>query len=276
MLGLAGVAGTGAAAALSSGGSGGGGSGGGSGSGSIETYGTQPRQLGQWWVPSQQGQRPLVVLVHGGYWRADYDLHLEDDVARDLAGRGFLVWNVDYAPSSQPWPATLHDAAAAYDAAFTGRYADRIDRHRVAVVGHSAGGHLALWLASRTNLPAGAPGSGPHVVPTLAVPQAPVAALANAFALRLGNGAVAALLGGSPTEQPGRYAVADPVALTPSGVRTVLVHGTDDAVVPLSQSVDYLATATDCTLVKVPGGHFEHLDPGSKACAALRTALDTL
>lgn len=270
MLGLAGVAGTGAAAALSGGGSSG------AVSGSTETYGPEPRQFGQWWVPSQQGQRPLVVLVHGGYWRAEYDLHLEDAVARDLAGRGFLVWNVDYAPSSQPWPATLHDAAAAYDAAFTGRYADRIDRRRVAVVGHSAGGHLALWLASRKTLPAGAPGSGPHVVPTLAVPQAPVAALANAYALRLGGGAVAALLGGSPIEQPGRYAVADPVALTPSGVRTVLVHGTDDAVVPLSQSVDYLATATDCTLVKVPGGHFEHLDPGSKACAALRTALDTL
>jgi acetyl esterase/lipase len=241
-----------------------------------DRYGGTARQVGEWWVPAATGLLPSVVLVHGGYWRPDYDLHLEDALAADLAGRGYLVWNVDYAPSSVAWPATLTDVAAAYDHAFAGLHADRVDRSRVAVVGHSAGGHLSLWLASRGRLPAGAPGAGDHVTPALAVPQAPVAALAKGSALGLGGGAVDALMGGSPAQQATRYAVADPVALVPSGVRTVLVHGVDDDVVPLSQSEDYLAVAKDCTLVRVPGGHFEHLDPSSTACDALRTALATI
>ena len=244
----------------------------------VEKYGTTARQFGEWWLPPAPftGLRPTVVLVHGGYWRPDYDLHLEDAVAADLAMRGYLVWNIDYAPSSNPWPATLEDAAAAYDFAFKGTHAARIDHEKVAVVGHSAGGHLALWLASRGRLPVGAPGAGEHVTPALAVPQAPVAALARGSLQSLGGGAVDALLGGTPSQVPSRYAVADPIALVPSGVRTVLVHGVGDDTVPLSQSEDYLAAATDCTLERVPGGHFVHLDPTSKACDALRTALATL
>lgn len=241
-----------------------------------EAYGTTSRQFGEWWVPPVEGSLPLVVLIHGGYWRDSYDLSLENAVAADLSGRGYLVWNIDYAPSSVPWPATLTDAAAAYDFAFTGAFASRINQGRVAVVGHSAGGHLALWLASRGRLPAGAPGAGPHVTPSLAVPQAPVASFVNAAKLGLGGGAVDALLGGSPSSVPDREAAADPLVLAPSGVRTVLVHGVDDAIVPMSQSEDYLAVAQDCTLVRVPGDHFTHLDPKTKACEELRKALATL
>lgn len=244
----------------------------------VERYGPGPRQLGEWWVPPQSfaGRRPLVVLVHGGYWRDQYDLHLEDAVAADLAGRGYLVWNIDYAPSSHPWPATLSDAAAAYDAAFSGVHCSRIDRRRVAAVGHSAGGHLALWLASRNRLPIGAPGATAHTRPTLVVAQSPVASLRSAAELGLGSGAVQALLGGSPSQVPARLSVADPVSLAPSGVRTVLVHGPADDVVPISQSSDYLAVARDCTLEQVPGDHFAHLDPASSACAAMRAALASL
>jgi acetyl esterase/lipase len=243
----------------------------------VEQHGATARQVGEWWVPPTAGRLPTVVLLHGGFWRPGYDLHLEDALAADLAGRGFLVWNVDYAPSSEPWPATLADVAAAYDVTFRGAYASRVDSDRVAVVGHSAGGHLALWLASRGRLPAGAPGAGRHVRPALAVAQAPVASLARASRAGLGGGAVDALVGGTPEQVPERYAVADPVALAPASVRTVLVHGVDDDVVPISQSEDLLAGAGPlCSLTRVPGGHLEHLDPASEACAAVRAALATV
>ena len=244
----------------------------------IEPYGELPRQIGEWWLPpdAAPGPLPTVVLVHGGYWRSTYDLTLEDAVAADLAARGFLVWNIDYRPSSDPWPATLTDVAAAYDHLADGRYADRVDPDRLSVVGHSAGGHLALWLASRDNLPAGAPGAGRRAPkPTAVAAQAPVAALAEGAPLGLGGGAIQALLGGGPEEVPERYAVADPMALLPTGVRTACIHAPGDDLVPISQSETYVAASDTAELVTFSGGHFEHLDPASRACELMREALTT-
>ena len=262
-----------------------------------ERYGDGLRQTGEWWLPpgAATGLLPTVVLVHGGYWRAQYDASLEDALAADLAGRGFLVWNVDYAASDRPWPTTLTDVAAAYDHLGVGRFADRVDPARVAVAGHSAGGQLALWLASRQEVGSGGPGAlvqgrpgwgavparpGVAPRPAVVVAQAPVAALVQGARLGLGRGAVTALLGGSPEQVPERYQAADPVGLLPTGVRTVLVHGRADDTVPMSQSEQYVAAANragdDSRLVLVPGGHFEHLDPRTPAIAALREALAAL
>ena len=243
----------------------------------VEAYGELPRQIGEWWLPPNagEGRLPTVVLVHGGYWRASYDLSLEDAVAADLAARGFLVWNIDYRPSSDPYPATFLDAAAAYDHLVDGRFADRVDPARVSVVGHSAGGHLALWLASRDNLPAGAPGAarrGPS--PAAVVAQAPVASLVDGARVGLGSGAIPALLGGTPDEVPERYGVADPVALLPPAGRVRCVHAPGDDLVPISQSRDYTALLAPAgELVEYTGGHFEHLDPTSEACEAMRAGL---
>ncbi len=232
----------------------------------LDRYGPGPRQYGEWWVPAGQGPFPLVVLVHGGYWRPAYDLTLENEVAASLAAQGFLVWNVEYSPAGSPWPATLLDVAAAYDHATRD---PRVDTTRIAVVGHSAGGHLALWLGSRSP---GTPGGAPSVVPTLVVAQAPVACLALAHEQGLGDGAVELFVGGTPTAHPQRFADADPLALLPSSTATVLLHGADDDVVPLSQSQAYAAAST-ARLIVVPGGHFEHLDPASEAIAELLEAL---
>jgi acetyl esterase/lipase len=245
----------------------------------VDRYGLARQQDGEWWVPAgAAGRLPTVVLVHGGYWRASFDRSLEEAVAADLVGRSFLVWNVDYRSSVEPWPTTLTDVAAAYDHLVSGTHAELVDRERIAVVGHSAGGHLALWLASRHRLPDGAPGAGPSApVPALAVGQAPVASLVDAARAGLGAGAVQALLGGDPDEVPERYAVSDPVALVPTGVPSVCIHGERDDVVPPVQSELYVAAATaagdDAELRLVPGGHFEHLDPSSVAIEALREAL---
>ncbi len=245
----------------------------------VEAYGPGRLQRGEWWLPPGQAGRdgplPTVVLVHGGYWQPGYDRSLEDAVAADLAARGHLVWNVDYVAADGGWPATLLDVAAAHDHLVAGRFAARVDRGRTAVVGHSAGGMLALWLASRSRLPAGAPGAGPRApLPALAVGQAPVAALVRGAREGLGGGAVRQLLGGSPEQVPDRYRVSDPTALAPPPAPALLLHSDTDALVPVSQSETYGAAAGGAAeLVRVPGDHFAHLDPRSPAVEALRAGL---
>lgn len=247
----------------------------------TEAYGKDRLQVGEWFVPTGEKPAPTVVLVHGGFWRKQYDRHLEDKVALDLAQRGYLVWNLDYRSSAVPWPATLTDVAAGYDFLPQGRFGDRVATGRVAVVGHSAGGQLVAWLASRDRLSSDAPGYNADLtLPNLMVPQAGVVALAKAADEGLGSGAPQALIGGTPAHYPERYEQADPVDLLPTGVRSVLIHDRNDDIVPLSQSEAYVGAAKQAgdnsTLAVVPGDHFSHTDPGSEACAKLREVLATM
>ncbi len=236
----------------------------------IEEYGDEPLQRGEWWRPTgSDGPWPTVLLVHGGYWGPVYDRSLEDAVAADLAGRGFAVWNIDYAAADAGWPHTLLDVAASHD-----HLADDPRVTSLSLLGHSAGGQLVLWLASRGHLPDGAPGGRPRgPVPSLVVAQAPVAALRAGHALGLDGGAIGRFLGGSPDEQPGRYDVSDPVALAPSGARVLLLHSRSDEHVPWSQSEAYVRADPSARLVEVPGDHFAHLDPTSEAWARVLEGL---
>lgn len=238
----------------------------------VRSYGDRELQRGEWWLPSGDGPFPTVMLVHGGYWGPAYDRSLGDTVAADLAGRGFAVWNIDYAAADTPWPQTLLDVAAAHD-----YLADDPRVGTLCLVGHSAGGQLVLWLGSRRRLPDGAPGAGPRgPAPALVVGQAPVAALRAGFPQDLGDGAIGRLLEGSPDEFPGRYDVTDPVALAPSGGRVLLLHSHSDEHVPFSQSEAYAAVDPQAMLTEVPGDHFAHLDPGSEAWSRVLEALDQL
>jgi dipeptidyl aminopeptidase/acylaminoacyl peptidase len=224
---------------------------------------------------------PLVVLVHGGFWSAQYDRSLMRPLVPSLVAQGWAVANIDYRGVGAPgggWPGTLEDAAAAVDALPAAEPA--LDPARAIALGHSAGGHLAVWLAARHRLPEGAPGSAPQLRLTGAVAQAGVVDLVAAAQQRLGSGATQALLGGEPDAVPDRYAVASPAALVPLGVPVALVHGTADDIVPLDQSRRYDAAARaagdDVTLTTVPGDHFAVIDPTTEAWAACLAAAQRL
>lgn len=214
----------------------------------------------------------MVVLIHGGFWRARYKLRLEDDLVGDLTQRGWAVWNLEYrrlgSRSPGGWPATFEDVGAGID--LLGEFDEPLDLARVVAVGHSAGGHLAFWAAARPGLPARAPGAGPRIRLAGAVAQAGVVDLREALRLHLSDDVVRRLLGGTPGKHPRRYELASPAERLPLGVPQLLVHGDADDVVPISIARGYGRRALDagdpCELVELPGlGHMQHLDPRSVA-----------
>jgi len=202
-------------------------------------------------------------------------------VAADLVADGWAVWNLDYRTVGDGggWPETLDDAAAGTDllAEVAGRHG--LDLSRLAVVGHSAGGQLAAWLAARHRLPDGVPGASPQVRPAAACAQAGVLDLVAGAEEGLGGGAVESLLEASPAQRPDRYAAASPVQLLPTEADLLVVTGGEDDVVPPAQSERYAALAQEAgdavRLEVVPGeGHFEHLDPASRCWGVVREWLD--
>ena len=224
-------------------------------------YGDHPETVLDLHRPTSDASGLTVVLVHGGFWREQYRRDLMDPLVPSLLGDGHLVANVEYrrVGGEGGWPTTFTDVAAALDALAE---VEGVDPGRVVTVGHSAGGHLAVWAAARHRLPAGAPGADPVVRPCHAVSQAGVVVLDAAVQARLGDGAVTDLLGG---DDPRRLRMADPSAWLPLGVPVTAVHAPDDDLVPLAQSERWVELATaagDPTeLVTAPGGHFSVIDP---------------
>jgi acetyl esterase/lipase len=237
-------------------------------------YGRDRNQLGHLHLPLEAGPHPVAVVLHGGFWRAIWNLKLMEKVSADLALRGWAAWNIEYRRTGMMagggWPHTFTDVAAAVDHIAALAEEHGLDPGRVATVGHSAGGHLAIWAAARPRLPAGAPGAGPVVVPRLAVGLAPVTDLVRAHELGVGGQAVARFIGGTPDQFPERYDVANPAAHLPLGVSQVIVHGEDDGAVPVALSREYVAAATaagdDVELVTIPDeGHMSCIETQSKA-----------
>jgi acetyl esterase/lipase len=229
-------------------------------------YGSHFHQFADLLQPSEgAGPFPVAVVLHGGFWREQHTLDLTDDLARDLARRGWAAWNVEYRRvgevSDGGYPGTLADVAAAIDA-----LADLdapLDLDRVVAIGHSAGGQLALWAAARSDAAVRLAG---------VVSQAGVHDLREADRLGLGEGATRNFMGGHADEVPDRYADASPIERVPIGVPTLLVHGDADDRVPASMSSAYAeaarAAGDEVDVALRPGeDHFVHLDVGGGAWA---------
>jgi acetyl esterase/lipase len=227
-------------------------------------YGPDRAQVADLHVPRGPGPFPVVVLLHGGHWQARYGRLVCRPLARDLAARGVAAWNLEYRRLGVRggWPQTFEDVARGTDA--LADLADpRLDKARVAYAGHSAGGQLALWAASRTRLTAGAVGADPRVVPVA------VAALAPVTTLRRAGQQAVELLGGRPEAVPERWAQADPLALAPPPVPVLVVHPEGDRTVPVERSREYAARpGAAVALVTPPGeGHRDPIDPSSASWA---------
>ena len=222
------------------------------------SYGGHRLQRADLYVPRGNDPHRVVILVHGGSWRARYGRWVMRLVAADLVRRGVAVWNVGYRRLGHGegggWPATFDDVAAAIDAlAGVAAPRDDLDLGAVVLAGHSAGGQLALWAASREDS---------------AVRIARVAALAAVCDMSKAEIA-REVLGGSPEQVPERYDAVDPIRRVPLPMPVLLVHGAEDQTVPVERSREYAAAARaaggDVELIEPPAtGHRAFVDPRSE------------
>ena len=234
-------------------------------------YGTDHMQKVDVWLPDRRGPHPVVLMVHGGCWQTSIaDRTLMDWIAGDLRASGVAVWNIDYRGVDRAgggYPGTFADAAAAADALRTNAARFGLDLRKVVAIGHSAGGHLALWLAARPRLPQGSPLATAtplpiaHVVSLGGLPD--LEATASSPDNGCGTEVVAKLTGG-------RYADTSVPRLFPLGVPQDLVNGREDRIIPLRMATDHVARATAAgdraRLHIVPRtGHVELVTPGTAA-----------
>lgn len=255
------------------------------------TYGEDSSQYGELRVPTGRGPHPVVVLIHGGCFKAAYATARELAPMGDaLKADGIATWNIEYRRLGQPgggWAGTYLDVGRAVDHLREIGGKHNLDLGRVVLVGHSAGGHLAMWAAARGRVP-----TSSHLYVRDPLPVRGVMNLAGPLDLtaniseyeRLcGDTVITALLGGSPTAVPERYAQASPIKLLPLGVPQVLLIGEHEDFVPPPVVEAYAQTAARAgdpvRLVTIPrAGHFEIASPHTEAWplveASIRSLLD--
>lgn len=256
-------------------------------------YGQGEFQFGDLRLPDNtDGPFPVVILIHGGFWKARYALDLMHSLAEDLAQRGVATWNIEYRRvkyEDKPgnpgggWPGTFLDVANAADYLRTIADQYKLDLKKVVAIGHSAGGHLALWLVARHKLPKDSPLS----TTTEPLQLAGTISLAGANDLKLmwevrkEDSPVANFLDGTPAEQPERYRLGSPREWLPLGVPQILVHGDQDINVPIELSRSYYVAAQaagdNIKFIELPGvEHFALINPQSQAWAKTVEALQNL
>lgn len=240
-------------------------------------YGTNELQKVDLWLPEGKGEFPVVVMVHGGCWQTSIaDRHLMDWIAEDLRKENLAVWNIEYRGVDRPgggYPGTFSDVAKAIDQLTTAAQKYHLNLRRVVAVGHSAGGHLALWLAGRPKLPKTSPLHTDHPLRVQHVISLGGLPDLEATATSPDNGCgcevVAKLIG---TGRADPYADTSVPRLFPLGVPQDLVNGREDKIIPARMATDYVAKATSAgdrvSLHTIPDtGHVELIAPESSAWA---------
>ena len=231
-------------------------------------YGTDPNQFGDLRLPNGSGWFPVVMNIHGGFWRAKYDLLHAGHLCAALTRKGIATWNLEYrrvGNSGGGWPGTFEDIGNGYR--FLPQIAKqyKLDASRVLVMGHSAGGQLAVCLAAH------------EASVKRAASLAGLVDMQQAFELHLSNDAVVEFLGGKPDEVPEHYQEADPMRLTVSA-RQILIHGTKDEVVFPAFSGKYVETKrkkgeTAKRIEIANADHFDLIDPRSGAWKQVEAAV---
>jgi acetyl esterase/lipase len=229
-------------------------------------YGPARAQVAEVWRPGAASAAadavPVVVLIHGGFWRQQYTKGLMHRLARAVTNRGWVAYNIEYRRVGRfgrgGWPETFEDVSDAIDAL---ERIDGVDLGRVATCGHSAGGHLALWAtSSRSTVDSDRTAVAVDVAAGASL--AGVVDLVAAARQLVGRGAVQALMGGGPDDVPERYRLGSPAALLPVGKPQFLMHGLADDSVPPALSEHYVETAVrlgdPAVFLPLPGvGHME-------------------
>ncbi len=241
-------------------------------------WGLGELQFGDLRLPAGPGPHPVVVLIHGGCWQSEYRMQYMGALGDALKEEGIATWNIEYrsvGDAGGGWPGTMLDVGAAIDDLRFLATKFPLDLDRVVLSGHSAGGQLALWAASRPGAAADNPlrGESPLAVHGV-VALSPVADLAASVSdeTPICGRSAARLLGGTPTEVPERYALASPSALLPLSFPYAIVSGVDDQFVPAAHVATFANQARRAgdavRLELVPeAGHFEVVAPGTVAFA---------
>lgn len=241
-------------------------------------WGLGELQFGDLRLPAGPGPHPTVVLIHGGCWLSEYRMQYMGALGDALKAEGIATWNIEYrsvGDAGGGWPGTMLDVGAAIEDLRFLATKFPLDLNRVVLSGHSAGGQLALWAATRPSAPAGNPLRGEDPLPVRGVVAlslvADLAASVSDETPICGRSA-AQLLGGTPAEVPERYALVSPSALLPLGFPYAIVSGVEDQFVPAAHVAAFADAARragdDVRLELVPeAGHFEVVAPGTVAFA---------
>jgi 3-dehydroquinate dehydratase type II len=247
------------------------------------SYGYAADQVGDFRKPATPGPWPIAVLIHGGFWRDHWTRDIMESLAIDLTTRGWATWNLEYhrVGSGGGWPVTLEDVATGIDHLRTLATELPLDLDRVVAIGHSAGGHLALWAAARPQLASGTPNPGIEVPLLATVALAPVSDLVAAQREGIGDGAAEDFVRRTPEDGPDRYRTASPAELLPLRVPQIILHGTADDAVPVSMSRSYAkaaAAAGDIVTYHELDGvdHISLIDPSHEAWELVVTGLEAI